>query len=143
MNKLNFISLLFVFAFCVEPVRSQFCGETVKFSLIDKKGKSILNNKVKIKEKSDTSVYSRIYYDRDKPTENVTSFKFGCTSGGIVSIIYKGSEMRINFKFRDSPGAVGKITFQKGDFIAEPEKAEFGRAGTEIRIRKATDEELK
>ena len=143
MNKLNFVFLLFVFAFCFQSVRSQCCCGNIHFSLIDKKGKPILNNQVKIKEKPDAFGGSRILFDSSKPTENKTLFTIGCSSGGIVSVIYKGSEMKINFKFHMDAMAEGKITFQKGDFIAEPEKAEFGRATTGILIRKATDKELK
>jgi hypothetical protein len=92
--------------------------------------------------KPDVAV-SQIYYDSDKPTENYTRFSLGCNSGGVVSIFYKGSEMKINFKFYMEVAAEGKITFQKGSFIAEPEEAELGKARTGIVIRKATDEKLK
>ena len=143
MSKLKFVFLLFLFAFCFQTVRSQCCCGNINFSLIDKKGKPILNNQVKIKEKGYSSGQSRIYYDSEKSTENVTAFSIDCSSGGIVSVIYKGSEMRINFKFHMDAMAKGTITFQKGDFIAEPEKAEFGKARTGIRIRKATNEEMK
>lgn len=102
-----------------------------------------MNNQVKIKEKPEPVGPSQIYYDSDKPTENKTTFSLGCASGGVVSVIYKGSEMKINFKFYMEVMAEGKITFQKGDFIAEPEKAKFGKAKTGIIISKATDKELK
>jgi hypothetical protein len=143
MNKLNFVILLFIFAFCFQSVRSQRCNGNISFSLIDKKGKPILNNQVEIKEKPEPVGPSQIYYDSDKPTENKTAFSLGCSSGGVVSVIYKGAEMKINFKFYMEAEAEGKITFQKGYFIAEPKDREFGRARTGIQIRKAKDEELK
>lgn len=143
MSKLKFVFLLFVFAFCFQSVHSQRCKGNINFSLIDKKGKPILNNQVEIKEKPDPLRPSQIYYDRDKPTVNKTAFSLGCSSGGLVSIIYKGSEMKINFQFYMESEAEGKITFQKGNFIAEPKEAKSGTARTGIRIRKATDEELK
>ena len=65
-----------------------------------------------------------------------------CTSGGIISVIYKGSEMRINFKFDFDGSANGKIEFQKGNFIAEPAEQEFGKERG-IVVRKATKNEMK
>lgn len=140
MNKLNIVFLLFVFAFCFQSAYSQCCCGDIRFSMVDKKGKPILNNRLKIKEIPDHKP-SRIFFDSDKATENATGFVLGCTSGGIVSVIYKGSEMRINFKFHMDAMPKGKITFQKGDFIAEP--VEKFQPNTGIIIRKATKDEMK
>ena len=68
-------------------------------------------------------------------------FSVGCgTTREVLSVTYKRSEMKINFKFYGDFGyAFGKITFQKGNFIAEPENQKNGRSG--IQVRKATDED--
>lgn len=143
MYKLKFVFLLFVFAFCFQSVYSQKCVRNIKFSLIDEKGKPILNNQVKIEVKPDSPSPAQIYYDSDKPTANVTELSLGCSSSGIVLVIYKGEEMKISFEFSMTAGAEGKITFQKGGFIAEPKDGERSRARTGIRIRKSTDKEPK
>ncbi len=110
--------------------------------MVDKKGQPILNNQLKIKQ---VPAYQplRIYFDSGKATGNVTSFLNHCTSGGIVSVIYKGSEMRINFKFDMDASGSGKIAFQKGNFIAEPTGEEFDKPGTGIVIKKAAEDEMK
>jgi hypothetical protein len=143
MSKLNFVFLLFVFAFCFQSAYSQKCNRNIKFSLIDKKGKPILNNQVKIEVKPNSPSPAQIYYNSDKSTANVTELSLGCSSSGLVSVIYKGEEMKISFEFYMVAAAEGKITFQKGNFIAEPKDRERGRARTGILIRKAADKEIK
>ena len=145
MNKLNIVFLLFVFAFCFQSAYSQCCCGTISFAMVDAKGTPLLNNRLKIKEAGEqtTSNTSRITYDRGNSTENITRLAMRCTSGGIISVIYKGSEMKINFKFSMDKSAEGEIIFQKGNFIAEPTEQEFGKWGTEMVVRKATKNEMK
>jgi hypothetical protein len=69
-------------------------------------------------------------------------YHINCGNGNeLLSIIYKGSEMKINFKFLGDFGfPYGKITFKKGDFIAEPEGKDDVNRAVGIRIRKAKEE---
>lgn len=146
MKKLNSICLIFVFAFGIQAAYSQCCCGVVKFSLVDKDKKAIPNNRLEIREvggRMPSSPSSRINYDRDNATANVTSLAMRCSSGGIFTVIYKGAKMNINFKFEMDQSAEGEIVFQKGDFIAEPIKTDSGVSRTGIIVRKAESGEMK
>lgn len=144
MNKFSVVFLLFIFAFGISTARAQRCKGRIQFSLVDKKGKPLLNDQLEIKELDGGGEQTRIYFDRDNPTENRTNFDLGCDSGGSVSIIYQKAEMRVRFKFYMEVYAVGEIAFQTGDFVAEPVNLKAAKANKiGIRLRKANDDELK
>jgi hypothetical protein len=123
--------------------------------LVEKKGNQLKQSEVKIKEINKrleiNEIYerlspsSRFHFNDDKTDKVDVVYKIGCGYGDeVLSIIYKGSEMRIHFKFIHEFGRVsGKITFQKGDFIAEPKELNNVGIAKGIKARKATDEELK
>jgi hypothetical protein len=144
MKWINLVSVLLIFAFCFQTVRAQCCCSEVRFSLVDKKGKSLDKSEIQIREITAGPFRHSLYFDSSKTNESEVVFHIKCGNGNeAISIIYKGAEMRIHFKFYAEFGLpVGRITFQEGDFIAEPEKIERGLAQG-IRIRKATPEENK
>lgn len=145
MKKIHIIFLLFVFTFGVQAAYSQCCCGKIRFAMVDAAGKPLMNNRLKIRELGERtpSAESRISYERGAATENTTSLAMRCSSGGIVEIIYKGATMRVNFKFGMDESANGEIIFQKGDFIAEPDRKEGDSGRTGMVIRKAESGEMK
>jgi hypothetical protein len=136
MKKLNLVFLLLVFTFCAYTVRSQCCCSKVRFSLVDKRGNKLDQSKVKITNITESDSANKeqiVFFIADEPNKG--------DGNELLSIIYKGSEMKINFKFLGDFGfPYGKITFKKGDFIAEPEGKDDVNRAVGIRIRKAKEE---
>ena len=145
MKKITLVSVLLSFAVCFQTVRAQCCCSAVRFSLVDKKGKSLDKSKIQIREITAGLFRHGLHLDSNKTNESEAVFRIGCGEGNeVIAISYKGAEIRIHFKYYGEFGQpVGKITFQKGAFIAEPEKIERGTLAQGIRIRKATPEESK
>ncbi|MCD9186042.1 MAG: hypothetical protein LUM44_06395 [Pyrinomonadaceae bacterium] len=114
----------------------------MNFTVVDRKGKKLKPDKVKVRELPESSTRERVYF---KPDESNIVYHLGCGMGNeVVSIVYKGAEMKIHFRFFGEYGAAfGKITFQTGDFIATPGARDDRGTIREIIMRKATAEELK
>jgi len=102
MKKFNFILLFFVFAFCFHSVRSQCCCSEVRLSLVDKKGNQLEQSKVKLKEITDRkNELSRVFFYGSETNKSDVFYRMGCASGKeVLSLSYKGSEMKIHFRLK-------------------------------------------
>lgn len=145
MKVVKFIILLFVFGFGATMKGEAQCRTEIRFYLVHKNGKKINLSKVIAGGTDRVNSTVNLAYEIDIEGESGKELilEGECATGEEdVSMIYRGAEMKIRFKFTGDVGTVrGKIVFRKGSYIAEPQKPYSSERFEGIRIRRATKEE--
>lgn len=118
MKRILFGAASCLVLFTTTSAYSQCCCSGVNFKVLDKHSKVIPLSKLKITNittEHDAKSLS-LYYDP------AVSFHLYCGNGReVLSIIYKGKEMKVRFRFLGDFGhAYGEFKFEKGEYVAEP-----------------------
>ncbi len=141
MRRILFGAAVCLVLFAVTPAYSQCCCSGVSFKVLDKHSKVIPLTKLKITNVTTAQGDKQLSIAYD-PNVN---FHLYCGGGReVLSIIYKGKEMRVRFRFLGDFGhALGEFKFEKGEYVAEPAGPRIPPASTlTMNVRKMKKSEF-